>query len=282
MLTLRSKRWSGAPPNEAGGAGATSNNGNAINRVSGLLGRLRQCRWRPECGVYIQVRRVEQVRVGGRLKGCRRAHGVPLIAGADIGQHVCWGHGLPCLFQLGSAPACARLRCRREKDFHVGVWKYDRSNVAPVEHSARRCVAKLALECEQHSPDLRIGRYDGGGFPNRVPFEVGLVKRPGIKGFGRRYRLLHVIERMSAIEQRPCYCPIDQSGIEVPQAVVRGKPPAKRTLAGRRRSVDRNDHGLGFLAERAAARRLERALCALENCANLNGCPYTSARRWNT
>src|SRR5215467_1167173 len=32
---------------EAGGAGSTSTDGNAVSRVSGLLGRLRRCRWRP-------------------------------------------------------------------------------------------------------------------------------------------------------------------------------------------------------------------------------------------
>src|SRR5262245_19004186 len=32
---------------EAGGAGSSSTDGNAVSRVSGLLGRLRRCRWRP-------------------------------------------------------------------------------------------------------------------------------------------------------------------------------------------------------------------------------------------
>src|SRR5499433_2869171 len=32
---------------EAGGAGSSSIDGNTVSRVSGLLGRLRRCRWRP-------------------------------------------------------------------------------------------------------------------------------------------------------------------------------------------------------------------------------------------
>ena len=32
---------------EAGGAGSSSTSGSAVSRASGLLGRLRQCRWRP-------------------------------------------------------------------------------------------------------------------------------------------------------------------------------------------------------------------------------------------
>src|SRR5436190_13942549 len=42
----------------------------------------------PECGVYIQMRGVEQVRVRRGLERGRRARGVTLVAAADVGKHV--------------------------------------------------------------------------------------------------------------------------------------------------------------------------------------------------
>src|SRR6516164_7101060 len=46
----------------------------------------------PECGVYIQVRRIEQVRIRGWFEGGRRAFRIALVAPTDIGQHVGKGH----------------------------------------------------------------------------------------------------------------------------------------------------------------------------------------------
>ena len=45
---------------EAGGAGSSSNDGSAVSRTPGLLGQLRQCRWRPGTRVYIELCRARQ------------------------------------------------------------------------------------------------------------------------------------------------------------------------------------------------------------------------------
>ena len=47
---------------------------------------------------------------------------------------------------------------------------------------------------------------------------------------------------MAGIEQRLGHRAIEQAGVEMAQAVMRGEPLAERALAGRRRSVDGDDH----------------------------------------
>src|SRR5690242_542542 len=47
----------------------------------------------PECGVYIQMRGVEQVRIRRGLEGGGGPLGVALVAPADVGQHVGLAHG---------------------------------------------------------------------------------------------------------------------------------------------------------------------------------------------
>src|SRR5262245_20453753 len=42
----------------------------------------------PECGVYIQMRGIEQVRVQGGFQGRGRPLRVPLVPAADVGQYV--------------------------------------------------------------------------------------------------------------------------------------------------------------------------------------------------
>ena len=42
----------------------------------------------PECGVYIQMRGIEQVRIRRGLQGGRRPGGVALVPAQDIRKHV--------------------------------------------------------------------------------------------------------------------------------------------------------------------------------------------------
>ena len=69
----------------------------------------------PECGVYIQIRSIEQVRVRGPAQGRRGAVLVPFVAPPDIGQHFGFAYGDSGLFQLDIAPPGAFLRRRRHK-----------------------------------------------------------------------------------------------------------------------------------------------------------------------
>src|SRR5262249_62249850 len=54
----------------------------------------------PERGVYIQMRRVEQVRIRRGFEGCRRAARVALVPPPDVGQHVSLTDAVPRALEL--------------------------------------------------------------------------------------------------------------------------------------------------------------------------------------
>src|SRR5260370_2623031 len=114
----------------------------------------------PECGVYIQMSGVEQVRVGSRFERSSRAFGVALVAPANIGQHVGIADALAGPLQLGSAAAGADLGTSGDEDFYLGAGKDNGSDIAPVEHGTGRGAPEIALEREQCGAHLRNGRDD--------------------------------------------------------------------------------------------------------------------------
>ena len=69
----------------------------------------------PECGVYIQIRSIEQVRVRGLAQGRRGAVPVPFVAAANIALHFGFTYLDSGLFQLEIAPPGALLRGRCHK-----------------------------------------------------------------------------------------------------------------------------------------------------------------------
>ena len=90
----------------------------------------------PECGVYIQMRGVEQVRVSGWFEGGGGAGRIALVAAPDVGQHVRLVDPGPALLQLARAAAGTHLGGCSDEDFHVGVGEDDRPDVTPVEDRA--------------------------------------------------------------------------------------------------------------------------------------------------
>src|SRR5438552_10591029 len=92
----------------------------------------------PECGVYIQMRGVEQVRIRRRFQGGHRPLTVALVPASDVGQDLGLVDAIPCLPQLAGAAARAHFRRGGDEDFHVRVGKDDGSDVAAVEYGARR------------------------------------------------------------------------------------------------------------------------------------------------
>src|SRR5271165_3857429 len=126
QTTRRSKRWSGArqraklaeqahPPMTETRSAALPACSDGFDDVDGG----------PECGVYIQVRGVEQVRVGSRLERCCRAFGVARVPPADVGEHVGIGDAFPGTLQLGGAPAGTHLRACGDEDLRPGVGEDD-------------------------------------------------------------------------------------------------------------------------------------------------------------
>ena len=69
-----------------------------------------------------------------------------------------------------------------------------------------------------------------------------LVELLRIERMRRRDRVLPVVERPPCIEQRLRDRAINQPGVEMAQTEMLREPPAERAFAGRRRSVDGDDH----------------------------------------
>ncbi len=98
------------------------------------------------------------------------------------------------------------------------------------------------MQLEQGLPHRRMGGNDRGRLARlagaqRLAGEVGHVE---IFGDGRGD--LDIVEREAAVEHDAADTAIEQAGVEMRQAEMRGEPPGDGALARGRRSVDRDDH----------------------------------------
>jgi len=109
----------------------------------------------PECGVYIQMRAVQQVRIRRAFERCRRARAVALIPPQDVGEHIGGISRRSGGLQLGHTARRANLWGRRDENFHIGVRKNHRSNVAAIDHRARRRATEAALQVDECGAHLR-------------------------------------------------------------------------------------------------------------------------------
>ena len=119
------------------------------------------------------------------------------------------------------------------------------SSTAPGGAAAKSC-----WKLEQRGAHLGDRRDDRGRLADVVALQRGLVELRRIDAPSRRRsRASRVGRLMAGIEQRLRHRAIEQPGVEMAQAVMRGELLAERALAGGRRSVDGDDH------ERSAPRR---------------------------
>ena len=109
----------------------------------------------PDAAFYIQMRVIQQVRIRGGFQGRRGAILVTLVALEDIGQH----RGLVGVLAPGSglqgAAASPDLRVGNNENLHDGVRADHGSDVAAVQHRARRIGGELPLKIQQHLPHFR-------------------------------------------------------------------------------------------------------------------------------
>src|SRR4029078_13591092 len=103
----------------------------------------------PDGRVYIQMCRIEQVRVGCLFQGGDCAALVAVVPVPDIGEHLGLADGTPLRLVFGGATAGAHLGGGSHKDLHVGIRTDDGSDIAPIKHSSRRTGGKLTLERKQ-------------------------------------------------------------------------------------------------------------------------------------
>ena len=100
----------------------------------------------PECGVYIQMRGVEQVCIRRRFQRGYRPRAVALVTASDVGQDLTLVDAASGLLELGGAAARAHLRAGGDEDLHVRVRKDHGSDVATIEHRAGGRAPEVALE----------------------------------------------------------------------------------------------------------------------------------------
>ena len=103
----------------------------------------------PDGRLYIQMCRIEQVRVGGLFQGGDCAALVTMVPVPDVGQYLGLADGTPLRLVFGSAPAGSNLWGGSHKDLHVGVRTNDGSDIAPIKNRSRRTGGKLTLERKQ-------------------------------------------------------------------------------------------------------------------------------------
>ena len=98
------------------------------------------------------------------------------------------------------------------------------------------------MERDQRATHLRNGRDDRGRLADAMTFQNVRIEIIRIERMRRRDRMFLVIERLSGIEQCLGDRAVNQPGVEMAQPEMLREPPAERALAGRRRSVDGDDH----------------------------------------
>src|SRR5262249_42555183 len=82
----------------------------------------------------------------------------------------------------------------------------------------------------------------GRSLTDGVALERGVVEFRGVERFRDGDGCFHIVETVAALEHGFGHRAIDEPGVEMRQAVMRGKLPGERALAGGSRPVDGNDH----------------------------------------
>src|SRR5262245_41091817 len=197
----------------------------------------------PECGVYIQMRGIEQVCIFRAFEGGCLPRRITLVPAPDVGQHVRLLDRHPDGLQLQRPPAGPHLGGRGHEYLNVSVREDDGPDIAAIEHRAGRLAPELPLKIEQRRPYLGDRRHHRGGLADRMAFQHLFVEGRWIERPRGASCTGHVIERLAGVEHRLRHRAVDQAGVEVPEAEMARQPFPQRPLARRRRSIDGNNHG---------------------------------------
>ena len=168
------------------------------------------------------------------------------IADADRGQRL----AATAVRRIRGAPPRALFRRRIQVDFHVGIGKDHRPDVAPFHHDAAVASERPLARDEQlahrrHSRHRRHGpidlrRANRAGDVHAVhrdltvrDEDVGAARQRGDRGF--------VLEIDAQVDDAPGQRPIHRAGVDVPIAERVGNRARDRALPHARRPVD-GDH----------------------------------------
>src|SRR6185437_1388406 len=222
--------------------GLTSNDESVLIPLSARSDGLDDGDGSPERCVYIQMGGIEQVCIGGGLEGGRLALRIPLVAPQKVGQDLLPVGLHAAGLQLGDTTRGTHLRGGGDVELYVGRRRDNGPDIAAVQHRARlpcRESALIVQECRAH---LRYGRHDRRGRGHGLCLQCIFVEFFRIERGSRGRGVGRIVGRMAGIEHRLGDGPIEQSRIQVMQAVMRGDPARQRAFAGRGRAVDGDDH----------------------------------------
>ena len=224
---------------------------------SGLLGRLRQCRRRPGMRrLYPNAwyrASAHPARASGGLRPALVSRSSRRRMSARTSASLT---GSPAGPNSSGPPARPHLRRRGDEDLHVGVREDHGADVAAVEHGARAGVRPKS--CWKSSSAARTsGKAETieAASPISWLLSAASSNRAGSSARAAATARAAIVEPLAGVEQRLRHRPVEQPGVEMAQPVMGGEPLAERALAGRRRSVDGDDHDRSALRGRASSAR---------------------------
>ena len=145
--------------------------------------------------------------------------------------------------ELVGAPVGADLGRGGNEDLHIGVGADGGADVAAVEHGALGPGGEGTLEIEQRRPHPGVDGEAGGKFAGLVAAQVGIAEERRIEHARHPLRGRRVVRVEAPVGHQLAGQAVEQTGVEIRQAVVSRQTLGERSLAGGRRTVDGDDHG---------------------------------------
>src|SRR6185437_10315920 len=221
--------------------GLTSNDESVLIPLSARSDGLDDGDGSPERCVYIQMGGIEQVRIGGGLEGGRLALRIPLVAPQKVSQDLLPVGLHAAGLQFGDTTCGTHLRGGGDVELYVGRRRDNGPHIAAVQHGARLPCRESALIVQKRRAHLRYGRHDRRGRGHGLCLQCIFVEFFRIERGSRGRGVDRIVGRMAGIEHRLGDGPIEQSRIQVMQAVMRGDPARQRAFARGGRAVDGDD-----------------------------------------
>ena len=128
------------------------------------------------------------------------------------------------------------------EELGLGIRADHGADVAPVEHGAAGLCREAPLQIEERVAHRLEGGDDRGGIPHLASAQALVLEALEVELTRDDRRGLDLGEGAAVVEERAGDRSVEKPGVEMRQAVMRGKPFRERSLPGRRRSVDGDDH----------------------------------------
>lgn len=177
-----------------------------------------------ECGLYTQLRRIEQVRVISFIEAAVGIKHVARVAFFDLVKERIAINCLAAGFELARPALHPRLAVGLDEEFYIGVRADFRADVATIENGATSLQRKGALEVEKGAADLG----DDGDFRRKTTSlatrqgldigELGSIESAG-GGYGFGIELISVLISLG----RHADGAVEKPGIEMGEPIVAGE-----------------------------------------------------------